>query len=61
MSIWSDKEDPYTLLSEGGRPEAPGDIDEALAKYQSVIGRFPGTGAASDAECSIRNLKDKAG
>ena len=31
----------------------------ALAKYEAVMKEFPGTGAAKDAEVSIRNLTDK--
>ena len=57
----SEKEDAYALLSEGGRLESQGDTAGALAKYEVVIEKFPGTGAAGDAECSIRNLKDTLG
>jgi hypothetical protein len=57
----SAKEDAYALLSEGGRLESQGDTAGALAKYAAVIEEFPGTGAATDAEVSIRNLNDKSG
>lgn len=57
----SNKDDAYALLSEGDRLEAQGDIAGALAKYEAVMQKFPGTGAAKDAECSIRSLKDKLG
>ena len=57
----SEKEDAYALLSEGGRLESQGDTAGALAKYEAVIEKFPGTGAAGDAEISIRNLNDKSG
>jgi hypothetical protein len=57
----SEKEDAYALLSEGGRLESQGDTAGALAKYAAVMEKFPGTGAAKDAECSIRNLKDTLG
>ncbi len=49
----------YALLSEGVRLESKGDTAGAMAKYAAVVETFPGTGAARDAECSIRNLKDK--
>ena len=48
---------PYALLSEGARLEAHGDTAGALAKYEAVIEKFPGTGAAGDAEVSIQNLE----
>ena len=51
------KEDAYALLSEGARLEAHGDRAGALAKYKAVTEKFPGTGAAGDAEVSIQNLK----
>ena len=57
----SEKEDAYALLSEGGRLESQGDTAGALAKYEAVIEKFPGTGAAGDAEISIQNLRDKSG
>jgi hypothetical protein len=57
----SEKGDAYALLSEGGRLESQGDTTGALAKYEAVMEKFPGTGAAKDAEFSIRNLKDKSG
>jgi hypothetical protein len=57
----SNKDDAYALLSEGGRLESQGDTAGALAKYAAVMEKFPGTGAAKDAECSIRNLKDTLG
>ena len=56
----SDQEDAYALLAEGVRLESKGDTVGALAKYEAVMERFPGTGAAKDAEFSIRNLRDKS-
>jgi predicted nucleic-acid-binding Zn-ribbon protein len=55
------KEDAYALLSEGVRLESKGDTAGALAKYEAVLEKFPGTGAAGDAEVSIRNLRDASG
>jgi hypothetical protein len=55
------KEDAYALFSEGARLESKGDTAGALAKYEAVKKEFPGTGAAMDAEVSIRNLKDRMG
>jgi hypothetical protein len=57
----SDEEDAYALFSEGARLESKGDTAGALAKYEAVMKEFPGTGAATDAEVSIRNLNDKSG
>ena len=54
------KEDAYALFAEGARLESKGDTAGALAKYEAVMEQFPGTGAAKDAEVSIRNLKDKS-
>ncbi|MGA2865919.1 MAG: hypothetical protein ABSF95_15710 [Verrucomicrobiota bacterium] len=56
-----EQQDAYPLLSEGVRLESKGDRAGALAKYAAVMEKFPGTGAARDAEFSIRNLKDKLG
>jgi hypothetical protein len=53
--------DAYVLLSEGVRLESNGDTAGALAKYSAVMEKYPGTGAAKDAECSIHNLKDTLG
>ena len=58
---WSAQRDAYALLTEGVRLESKGDTAGALAKYEAVLEKFPGTGAAKDAEFSIRNLKDKMG
>ena len=55
------KEDAYALFSEGARLESKGDTAGALAKYEAVMKEFPGTGAATDAEVSIRNLRDASG
>ena len=57
----SDQQDAYELLAEGVRLESKGDAAGALAKYEAVMEKFPGTGAAKDAEFSIRNLRDKMG
>jgi TolA-binding protein len=57
----SEKNYPYALLSEAGRLESKGDIAGALAKYEVVKEKFPGTEAASDAEAGIRSLKEKLG
>jgi hypothetical protein len=54
----SDEEEAYALLSEGARLESKGDTAGALAKYEAVMQKFPSTGAAKDAEVSIRNLRD---
>ena len=56
----SDKDDAYALFSEGARLESKGDTAGALAQYEAVMEKFPGTGAAGDAEVSIRNLRDKS-
>lgn len=45
---------------EAARLESKGDTAGALAKYAAVMEEFPGTGAAGDAEISIRNLRDKS-
>jgi len=55
------EEDGYALPSEGARLESQGDVAGALAKYETVMKKFPGTGAAKDAEFSIRNLNEKRG
>jgi hypothetical protein len=57
----SDKDDAHALLSEGVRLESQGDTAGALAKFEAVMEKFPGTEGAKDAEFSIRNLKDKSG
>ena len=57
----SEKDDPYARLSEAGRLESKGDIAGALAKYEAVREKFPGTEAARDAEASIRSLKENMG
>ena len=57
----SDKDDGFALLSEGVRLESQGDPTGALAKFEAVMEKFPGTEAAKDAEFSIRNLNDKSG
>ena len=54
----SDQQDAYALLAEGARLESKGDTAGALATYEAVMEKFPGTGAAKDAEFSIRNLRD---
>ena len=56
-----DKQEAYSLLSEGARLESKGDTAGALAKYEALLEKFPGTEAAGDAALSIRNLKDKSG
>ena len=57
----SDQQEAYALLAEGVRLESKGDGAGALAKYEAVMEKFPGTGAAKDAEFSIRNLRDILG
>ena len=57
----SDQQDAYALLAEGARLESKGDTAGALAKYEAVMQNFPGTGAAKDAEFSVRNLRDTLG
>jgi hypothetical protein len=56
----SDQQEAYALFSEGARLECKGDTAGALTKYEAVMEKFPGTGAAGDAEVSIRNLRDKS-
>lgn len=47
------------IMSSALQLEAKGDVAAAIAKYEEVMRRFPGTEAAKDAEISIRNLKAK--
>lgn len=56
----SENDDAYALLSQAVRLESKGDTAGAVAKYEAVMEKFPGTGAAGDAEISIRNLRDKS-
>jgi hypothetical protein len=53
-----EQSDAYALLSQGVELESKGDTDGALAKYVTVIEKFPGTEPARDAEISIRNLRE---
>ena len=54
-------DDARALLSAALRLETRGQVSAAIAKYEEVIQRFPGTEPAKDADASIRNLKDKIG
>jgi hypothetical protein len=55
------EDDPKVIMSAALRLEASGDVTAAIAKYEDVMRRFPGTEAARDAEVSIRSLKAKIG
>jgi len=55
----SENDDAYALLSEAARLEAKGEVAGALANYETVREKFPGTEAARDAEFSIRSFKEK--
>lgn len=55
------EEDAQALMSAALRLESRGDVAAAIAKYEEVIHRFPGTEPAKDAEASIRSLKAKIG
>jgi hypothetical protein len=47
----------FALLQEASRLEAKGDTDAALARYQDVADKFPGTIAARNALNSIDSLQ----
>ena len=50
-----------TLMSAALRLESRGDASAAIAKYEEVMRRFPGTDFAKDAEVDIRSLREKIG
>ena len=52
-------DDARALLSAALRLETQGQVSAAIAKYEEVIQRFPGTEPAKDADASIRSLKAK--
>jgi hypothetical protein len=51
--------DAYDALSSATRLESYGDAAGAIAKYEEIMRRFPGSEAAHDAEVSVRSLKAK--
>ena len=53
--------DAQAVLSAAIGLESSGDAAGAIAKYEEVMRRFAGTEAATDAEASIRSLKEKTG
>ena len=55
------EDDACALLSAALRLETQGQVSAAIAKYDEVIQRFPGTEPAKDADASIRSLKAKIG
>lgn len=48
-------------LHEGSLHEAHGQWEAAVAHYETVISKYPGTTLAKDAEIRLRALKDKLG
>lgn len=54
-------DDACALLSAALRLETQGQVSAAIAKYEEVIQRFPGTEPATDAAASIRSLRAKIG
>ncbi len=55
------EDDAQALMSAALRLESRGDASAAIAKYEEVMLRFPGTDFAKDAEVSIRSLREKIG
>ena len=53
------KDEAYRLLAEAARLESHGDMAGAWAKYEAVMEKFPGSGAAGDAEARLQNLKQR--
>jgi hypothetical protein len=51
----------WSLLGEAAALERRGDIAGAVAKYEEVKSRFPGTDASKDAEIGIENLNAMRG
>jgi hypothetical protein len=49
------------LLDEATKLETRGRVQEALAKYQTVVERFPGTAASHDAQKSMESLRANLG
>jgi 4-hydroxy-3-methylbut-2-en-1-yl diphosphate synthase IspG/GcpE len=48
-------------LHEGSLHEAHGQLEAAVAHYEQVIVKYPGTTLAKDAEVRLRAIKDKLG
>lgn len=55
------EDDARALLSAALRLETQGQVGAAIAKYEEVIQRFPGTEPAKDADATIRSLTAKIG
>lgn len=55
------EDDAQALMSAALRQESRGDVSVAIAKYEEVMRRFPGTDYAKDADVSIRSLREKIG
>lgn len=58
-SVVEDEDDAYELLTEATTLERKGDLNGALAKYEAIITKAPGSNAAKDAEISIRALRKR--
>jgi hypothetical protein len=48
-------------LQEGNLHESRGQLEAAVAHYEEVITKYPGTALAKDAETRLRAIKDKLG
>jgi hypothetical protein len=51
----------YVALEYGTKLETQGRLQEALAVYQAIMDKYPGTDAAKDAKNSLDGLKGKLG
>ena len=58
-SVVENQDDAYELLTEATRLERKGDLNGALAKYEVVVLKAPGSNAAKDAEISIKDLRKR--
>ncbi len=55
------EERAYALLEEAARLESRGRVQEAIAKYETVVGSFGDTPASRDAQISVKNLRARIG
>jgi hypothetical protein len=52
-------EEAFGLLEKATKLEIQGQVEHAVTAYQDVIGAYPGTEAARDAEKSLDNLRER--